>query len=59
MIEFIFRGYLLFGLEGIQDMGVPTGGRGVEGAFYFGRYALLIQMFSYIVWHLGKPIPET
>jgi len=26
--------------------------------FYFGRYALMIQMLSYTAWHLGKPLPE-
>jgi len=57
-IEFIFRGYLLFGLEGILDTDVPQGGGGVPGAFYFGKYALLIQMLSYTAWHLGKPLPE-
>jgi hypothetical protein len=42
-IEFIFRGYLLFGLAKIDK---------------FGKYALLIQMLSYTAWHLGKPLPE-
>jgi hypothetical protein len=31
---------------------------GVTGPFYFGRYALLIQMLSYTAWHLGKPALE-
>lgn len=77
-IEFIFRGYLLFGLAGVKDdevqvqgaQGVSTvrlrdvvarkvgGDRGLPGAFYFDRYALLIQMLSYTAWHLGKPLPE-
>ncbi len=57
-IEFIFRGYLLFGLAGIRDDEIPDGGGGVSGVFYFHRYALLIQMLSYTAWHLGKPIPE-
>ena len=56
-IEFIFRGYLLFGLAAIRDEEVEGGG-GIEGPFFFGRYALLIQMLSYTAWHLGKPIPE-
>lgn len=55
-IEFIFRGYLLFGLAGVQD--AEAGGEGVSGPFYFGRYALLIQMLSYTAWHLGKPTLE-
>lgn len=57
-IEFIFRGYLLFGLAGARDVEVREGGGGVPGAYYFGRYALLIQMLSYTAWHLGKPLPE-
>ncbi|MBN2472785.1 MAG: CPBP family intramembrane metalloprotease [Anaerolineae bacterium] len=77
-IEFIFRGYLLFGLAGIRDDEVQVHGRqgitamrmqdvvvkktaadsGLPGAFYFDRYALLIQMLSYTAWHLGKPLPE-
>ena len=59
-IEFIFRGYILFGLAGIRDQEIQARGSeaGVPGAFYFGKYALLIQMLSYTAWHLGKPIPE-
>ena len=59
-IEFIFRGYLLFGLAGIRDREIqsPQSDPGVPGAFYFGKYALLIQMLSYTAWHLGKPLPE-
>lgn len=55
-IEFIFRGYLLFGLAGVQDVEVED--TGVAGPFFFGRYALLIQMLSYTAWHLGKPALE-
>ena len=57
-IEFIFRGYLLFGLAGVRDEEISNGGGGIPGVFYFHRYALLIQMLSYTAWHLGKPIPE-
>jgi hypothetical protein len=57
-IEFIFRGYLLFGLAGALDEEIRTRVGGVPGVFYFGRYALLIQMLSYTAWHLGKPVPE-
>lgn len=57
-IEFIFRGYLLFGLAGVRDTEIEDGGEGLPGAFYFHRYALLIQMLSYTAWHLGKPLPE-
>ncbi|MCW3091645.1 MAG: family intrarane metalloprotease [Ferruginibacter sp.] len=57
-IEFIFRGYLLFGLAGVRDDSLPPGEGGFPGVFYFSRYALLIQMLSYTAWHLGKPLPE-
>lgn len=57
-IEFIFRGYLLFGLAGVRDEEMQNTGEGTPGVFYFHRYAILIQMLSYTAWHLGKPIPE-
>ena len=57
-IEFVFRGYLLFGLAGVRDVEVSDTGGGAQGPLYFDRYALLIQMLSYTAWHLGKPIPE-
>jgi hypothetical protein len=57
-IEFIFRGYLLFGLESIGVRHVRAEGGGVPAPYFFGKYALLIQMLSYTAWHLGKPLPE-
>ena len=57
-IEFIFRGYLLFGLADIRDEDVPSIRAGVSGPLFFGKYAILIQMLSYTAWHLGKPLPE-
>ncbi len=57
-IEFIFRGYLLFGLAGVRDDEIRRAGGGAPGVFYFHRYALLIQMLSYTAWHLGKPLAE-
>jgi membrane protease YdiL (CAAX protease family)/uncharacterized protein (DUF362 family) len=57
-IEFIFRGYLLFGLARMRDDDVEKAGGGYPGQFYFHKYALLIQMLSYTAWHLGKPLPE-
>lgn len=64
-IEFIFRGYLLFGLAGVRDDEAETtppehiaSDTGVPGVYYFAHYALLIQMLSYTAWHLGKPLPE-
>lgn len=55
-IEFIFRGFLLFGLAGIHDG--RTAGAGAPGPFFFGKHALLIQMLAYTAWHLGKPMAE-
>ncbi len=55
-IEFIFRGFLLFGLAGVQDAEAQD--IGISGPYFFGRYALLIQMLSYTAWHLGKPALE-
>jgi len=57
-IEFIFRGYLLFGLAGAGDDEIKLAGGGFPGVFYFHRYAILISMLSYTAWHLGKPVPE-
>jgi hypothetical protein len=57
-IEFIFRGYLLFGLFGIRDRDAPPGVVGERGPLVFGYYAILISMLSYTAWHLGKPLPE-
>jgi hypothetical protein len=65
-IEFIFRGFLLFGLfrvwRGVSDPGlfwdVPTGEPAREVPRGFGYYAILISMLSYTAWHLGKPLPE-
>jgi hypothetical protein len=56
-IEFIFRGYLLFGLARVRNDEVERQA-GVPGPFYFGKYALLIQMLPYTAWHFGKPLPE-
>jgi hypothetical protein len=57
-IEFIFRGYLLFGLFQLQDRAAPAGVTGERGPLVFGYYAILISMLSYTAWHLGKPVPE-
>ena len=60
-IEFIFRGYLLF-RPGRHDRDRRATGAepawSAPGVFYFGKYALLMQMLSYTAWHLGKPVPE-
>lgn len=57
-IEFIFRGYLLFGLYRFRDRDVAAGAQGEHGPLVFGYYAILISMLSYTAWHLGKPLPE-
>lgn len=56
-IEFIFRGYLLFGLADIKKDDVKEK-NSLPGIFYLNRYAILIPMLSYTAWHLGKPVPE-
>lgn len=57
-IEFIFRGYLLFGLAGVRDEEIKGDDGGHPREFNFYKYALLIQMLSYTAWHLGKPTAE-
>lgn len=57
-IEFIFRGYLLFGLYGIKDLEALRGVKGAKGPLVFGLYAVLIQMLAYTMWHIFKPAPE-
>jgi len=57
-IEFIFRGYLLFGLYGIKDIQAAKGVVGIRGPLVFGEYAVLIQMLAYTMWHIPKPMPE-
>ncbi len=58
VIEFIFRGYLLFGLYGIKDIQAAKGIKGIKGPLVFGVYAILIQMLAYTMWHIAKPTPE-
>jgi membrane protease YdiL (CAAX protease family) len=58
-IEFIFRGYLIFGLYRVKDAGPAGGIAGEEGPLVFGYYSILISMLSYTAWHLGKPPLET
>ena len=54
-IEFVFRGYLLFGLYR-SWYGVES--RHARTPLGFGYYSILISMLSYTAWHLGKPLPE-
>ncbi|HWT25095.1 MAG TPA: CPBP family intramembrane glutamic endopeptidase [Solirubrobacteraceae bacterium] len=57
-IEFVFRGYLLFGLFRLRDRDAPPGVSGEPGPLVFGYYAILVSMLSYTAWHLGKPLLE-
>jgi hypothetical protein len=57
-IEFIFRGYLLFGLYRLRDRDAARIAMGESGPLVFGYYAILVSMLSYTAWHLGKPVPE-
>jgi len=57
-IEFIFRGFQLFGLHSIKDSDGRSGIRGASGPLIFGKYAILIQMLAYTMWHIYKPCPE-
>lgn len=57
-IEFIFRGYMQFGLS---QAGAEKGGTredGFSSRYIFSRYAILIPVLPYVAWHLGKPAPE-
>lgn len=58
VIEFTFRGYLLFGLYRAKDTEVLAGVTGVPGPLVFGSYAILLSMLSYTAWHLPKPMAE-
>lgn len=58
IIEFIFRGYLLFGLYGVRDNRALERVKGWKGPLVFGLYAVLIQMLAYTMWHVTKPVPE-
>jgi len=57
-IEFIFRGFQLFGLYSVKDSDGSSGIRGATGPLIFGTYAVLIQMLAYTMWHIYKPWPE-
>jgi hypothetical protein len=58
VIEFIYRGYLLFGIFKIKDIEALKEVKGIKGPLVFGIYAILIQMLSYTMWHIAKPVPE-
>jgi hypothetical protein len=58
VIDFIYRGYLLLGLFKIKDMEAFKGVKKIKGPLVFGIYAIFIQMLSYTMWHIAKPVPE-
>jgi hypothetical protein len=58
VIDFIYRGYLLFGIFKMKDMEAFKGIKGINGPLVFGIYAIFIQMLSYTMWHIAKPAPE-
>jgi len=56
-IEFIFRGYLLFGISNNLNMkSMPA--TATSTTIDVGKYAVIISMLSYTAWHLGKPLTE-
>jgi membrane protease YdiL (CAAX protease family) len=57
-IEFIFRGYLLFGAVRSRQRNPSASANGIIGLPPYGYFGLLISMLSYTAWHLGKPWPE-
>ena len=57
-IEFIFRGYLLFGLYVLWPRDALDGVAGAAGPPVFVDFRILIPMLAYSAWHLGKPLPE-
>ncbi|WP_162932281.1 CPBP family glutamic-type intramembrane protease [Solimonas sp. K1W22B-7] len=57
-IEFIFRGYLLFGLYLLPTGQAPAGNAGGMGQRYPLDWRILVPMLAYTAWHLGKPLPE-
>jgi hypothetical protein len=58
VIDFIYRGYLLFGIFKMKDREAFKGIKGINGPLVFGIYAIFIQMLSYTMWHIAKPAPE-
>ncbi|RJF80795.1 CPBP family intramembrane metalloprotease [Oleomonas cavernae] len=54
-IEFIFRGYLLFGMYLLP---APKAGAGRAGLPANLDWRILVPMLAYSAWHLGKPLPE-
>ena len=57
-IEFIFRGYLLFGVYSLWPREGLDGVAGDAGRRFLVDFRILIPMLAYTAWHLGKPLPE-
>jgi hypothetical protein len=57
-IEFIFRGYLLFGLYEGTKRESPAQVSGASKPALVGGVAILIQILIYTTWHLPKPAME-
>lgn len=57
-IEFIFRGYLLFGLTTAHEENQPDLYKSLSDDFRENGYLLIVSMLSYTAWHLGKPLAE-
>jgi hypothetical protein len=58
VIEFTFRGYLLFGLYGASLPGGARQAREGTDPPLLSHYSIVVSMLSYTAWHLGKPLPE-
>jgi hypothetical protein len=58
VIEFTFRGYLLFGLYGASVDGGVRAVRESSDPPLLSHYSIVVSMLSYTAWHLGKPLPE-
>lgn len=59
VIEFVFRGYLLFGLTETDARDNTTDlYHGLLDDFRCNGHLLIISMLSYTAWHLGKPLAE-
>lgn len=57
-IEFIFRGYLLFGLYLLPPRKAPAAVANHADLFADLDWRILVPMLAYTAWHLGKPLPE-
>jgi membrane protease YdiL (CAAX protease family) len=56
VIEFVFRGYLLFGVA--DNPITATSNNTTSNTVYLRAYAIIISMLAYNTWHLGKPLTE-